>query len=102
MGEMNSVSFMFDRVGEIQYKASKATADAMLEAVIDAGGDNVESDEDSPQFTPASKILALSEMHSKPNLANQKVRALHGFQNTTLLSNDVAASLMKLVDLFGR
>src|SRR5258705_13165787 len=44
LGETNSVSFMFDRVGEISYPAAAASADEMFEAVIEAGADNVESD----------------------------------------------------------
>lgn len=51
LAETGSVSFMFDRVGEIVYAADKANADAMLEAVIDAGGDDVESDDEGHYIT---------------------------------------------------
>ena len=44
LGETNSVSFMFDRVGEITYPAAAASTDDMLEAAIDAGADDVDSD----------------------------------------------------------
>jgi YebC/PmpR family DNA-binding regulatory protein len=44
LGETGSVGFMFNHVGEITFLAKVASADNMLEAVIDAGGDNVESD----------------------------------------------------------
>jgi YebC/PmpR family DNA-binding regulatory protein len=44
LGETNSVSFLFDRVGEIAYPADAASADDMLEAAIDAGASDVESD----------------------------------------------------------
>src|SRR5436305_10008274 len=44
LGETNSVSFMFERVGEISYPAAVAGGDEMFEAVIEAGADNVESD----------------------------------------------------------
>src|SRR3982750_1544232 len=37
LGETNSVSFQFNRVGQIRYPAAAATADAMLEAAIAAG-----------------------------------------------------------------
>src|SRR5690349_7921690 len=43
LGETNSVSFMLDRVGTVRYPAASATEDAMLEAAIEAGADNVES-----------------------------------------------------------
>ena len=45
LGETNSVSFMFDRVGEIIYPAALAGADAMFEAALEAGASNVESGE---------------------------------------------------------
>src|SRR5579872_5826969 len=44
LGETNSVSFMFDRVGEIVYPASVGSADDMLEAAIEAGASDAESD----------------------------------------------------------
>ena len=53
LGETNSVSFMFDHVGEIVYPASKGTADEMLEAAIDAGADNVESGDELHEITCA-------------------------------------------------
>jgi YebC/PmpR family DNA-binding regulatory protein len=45
LGETNSVSFMFDRVGVIQYPVSKATIEQMLEAAIEGGAEDCESDE---------------------------------------------------------
>jgi YebC/PmpR family DNA-binding regulatory protein len=44
LGETNSVSFMFDRVGEISYPAATASADDMFEAAIEAGARDIESD----------------------------------------------------------
>src|SRR5208282_4828204 len=46
LGETNSVSFMFDRVGEIVYPAAVASADDMLEAGIEAGVSDVESEDE--------------------------------------------------------
>ncbi|HIJ63213.1 MAG TPA: YebC/PmpR family DNA-binding transcriptional regulator [Rhodospirillaceae bacterium] len=46
LGETNSVSFMFDRIGAIHYPVAAASADAMFEAALEAGADNVESGED--------------------------------------------------------
>src|SRR5437868_4658708 len=53
LGETGSVSFMFVRVGEIVYPAAKASADAMLEAGIEAGADDVASDEHNHVVTCA-------------------------------------------------
>ncbi|HJU17272.1 MAG TPA: YebC/PmpR family DNA-binding transcriptional regulator [Stellaceae bacterium] len=46
LGETNSVSFLFDRVGEIIYPAAAASAEEMFEAAIEAGADNLESDDE--------------------------------------------------------
>lgn len=51
MGESNSVAFMFSRVGLVVYPASVVSADAMLEAVIEAGGENVDSGEEAHEVT---------------------------------------------------
>ena len=46
LGETGSVSFMFQKRGEIEYPADTAGSEAMLEAAIEAGADDVESDEE--------------------------------------------------------
>ena len=46
LGETGAVSFNFDKLGSIEFDAAKATADQMLEAAIEAGADDVESDKD--------------------------------------------------------
>jgi YebC/PmpR family DNA-binding regulatory protein len=43
LGETGAVSFNFDRLGAIEFDAGKATADAMLEAAIDARAEDCES-----------------------------------------------------------
>lgn len=47
MGETGSVAFMFNKVGEIIYPASIASAERILEEAIMAGADDVNSDEDN-------------------------------------------------------
>ena len=46
MGQTGSVAFMFDHKGEIMYKASVGDADTVMMAAIEAGADDVESDEE--------------------------------------------------------
>ena len=55
LGETNSVSFLFARLGVIRYPAGAADADAMLEAAIEAGAENVESDADGHEISPAAE-----------------------------------------------
>src|ERR1700743_22026 len=45
LGETGSVPFMFDRPGIIEYDAKVASDDAMLDAAIEAGADDVLSSE---------------------------------------------------------
>jgi YebC/PmpR family DNA-binding regulatory protein len=45
LGETGAVSFMFDRLGSIEFDGAKATLDQMFEAAIEAGADDVESSE---------------------------------------------------------
>jgi YebC/PmpR family DNA-binding regulatory protein len=51
LGETNSVAFLFERVGRIRYPAAAASADAMLEAAIEIGADNVDSDASGHEIT---------------------------------------------------
>lgn len=57
LGETGSVAFMFDRVGEVVYKADVAGEDAMLEAAIEAGADDVQSSEETRQVYCAMDAL---------------------------------------------
>ncbi len=49
LGETGSVAFMFDRTGIIEYDAKVASDDAMLDAAIEAGADDVVSSEQRPR-----------------------------------------------------
>ncbi|MBO9477310.1 YebC/PmpR family DNA-binding transcriptional regulator [Shimia sp. R11_0] len=46
LGETGSVGFMFDRKGEVTYPATAGDADAVFEAAIEAGAEDVESSEE--------------------------------------------------------
>ncbi len=99
LGETNSVSFLFDRLGVIRYPASAANADDMLEAAIEAGADNVESDDEAHEVTCATGDFfavrdALEARFGGPESAKLDWRP------TTLvtLDEDRAASLLKLLD----
>jgi YebC/PmpR family DNA-binding regulatory protein len=66
LGETGSVSFMFDRVGAIEFAAEKANADAMIEAAIEAGADDVESSEEG------------HVLYCDPDQLHQVAKALEG------------------------
>jgi len=99
LGETNSVSFMFERKGVLVYPAKAASADAMFEAGLDAGADNVESDATSHEVTCAVDDFstvrdALEKKFGEAQEAKLQWRPV----NTTLVEGDAADSLMKLID----
>ncbi len=51
LAETGAVSFMFDKVGQVEFDAAVASEDAMLEAAIEAGADDVQSDENGHVVT---------------------------------------------------
>jgi len=53
LAETGAVSFMFDHVGVIEYDAKVASAEAMFEAALDAGADDVVSTADSHEIYAA-------------------------------------------------
>ena len=55
LGETNAVSFLFDRLGVVRYPASAGSADDVLEAAIEAGAENVESDAEAHEVTSAAE-----------------------------------------------
>ncbi len=99
LGETNSVSFMFSRLGVITYDAKAASADAMLEAAIEAGADNAESSDDGHEVTCAIEDFfgvrdALEARFGEPRSARLEWRP----QTSVTLDEDKATSLLKLVD----
>src|SRR5207248_5971248 len=57
LAETGAVSFMFDRVGVVEYDAKVASVDAMLEAAIDAGAEDVISSETGHEIYTTPEAL---------------------------------------------
>jgi len=99
LGETNSVSFLFSRLGVIRYPASVATADAMLEAAIEAGAENAESDDEAHEVTcPIEDFFgvrdALETRFGAPESAKLDWRPT----TSVTLDEDRAAGVLKLLD----
>ena len=56
MAETGSVTFMFDHVGVIAYPFARASEDAMLEAALEVGADEVSSSEDGHEFLTGGRL----------------------------------------------
>ncbi|PXA92892.1 YebC/PmpR family DNA-binding transcriptional regulator [Nostoc sp. 3335mG] len=98
LGETGSVGFMFDRVGEITYPASVGSEDKVMEAAIEAGADDVESDEEGHYiYTSFEAMVEVSAALEKVLGEAESVKAIWRPQNQTPIDADKGATLMKLI-----
>jgi YebC/PmpR family DNA-binding regulatory protein len=98
LGETGSVAFMFDRVGEITFSAAAGGADAVLEAAIDAGADDVTSDVDHHVITTGFESLGAVARALEDRLGTPvSVRSVWKPQTLTPVEGEKAGSLMKLI-----
>ena len=100
LGQTGSVSFMFDRVGEITYPASAGSSDDVMMAALEAGADDVESDEEGHWIycsdTDLNEVAAALEAvlgESETTKLIWKPQA-----PTEIADLDTAQKLMKLID----
>jgi YebC/PmpR family DNA-binding regulatory protein len=98
LAETGAVSFMFDRVGLIVFNKSVASDDAMLEAAIEAGADDVVSNIDGHEVITAMESLrdgqkALEAKFGEPRKASLVWRP----QNTIAVDDESGEKILKLV-----
>jgi YebC/PmpR family DNA-binding regulatory protein len=99
LAETGAVSFMFDHVGQVEYDAAKASADAMLEAAIEAGAEDVVSDENGHAVITAQDALsevakALEAKFGEP----RKAALIWKPQNTLSVDDDQGETLLRLIE----
>ncbi len=98
LGSTGSVSHMFTRIGEIVFKPSAGSADAVLEAAIDAGADDVVSDESGHLVTCAFESLGGVAQGLEAKLgAPESVKAVWKPNLSTQVGEEPAATIMKLI-----
>lgn len=98
LGETGSVAFMWDRVGEIYYPASAGDAEKLMDAAIEAGADDVQSDEDGHRILCAFGSLGDVSKALESTLGEaESVKVIWKPQNNVPVDEERAQSLMKLV-----
>ena len=98
LGETGSVSFMFDRVGEIVYQPDAGDADAVFEAALEAGAEDVQSGEDGHTILCGFEDLGDVASAMETTLGQpDSVKAVWKPQTEVQIDEDKAASLMKLI-----
>jgi len=99
LAETGAVSFMFDRVGVIEYDAKVASGEAMFEAALEAGADDVVSNESGHEVYAAQDqygavAKALEAKFGEPRKASLVWRP----QNTVAVGDEQGEKLLKLIE----
>ncbi|NNM72746.1 YebC/PmpR family DNA-binding transcriptional regulator [Enterovirga aerilata] len=99
LAETGAVAFMFDRVGVVEFDAKAADADTMLEAAIEAGAEDVESDENGhtvycEQSALAEVTKALEARFGEP----RKSALVWKPQNAVAVDDEAGEKLLRLVE----
>jgi len=99
LAETGAVSFMFDRVGVVEYDAGVASADAMLEAAIEAGAEDVISNEDGHQIFTTPDTLAEVAKALEAKFGEPRKSALTWKpQNSVSVDDDAGEKILKLIE----
>ena len=99
LGETGSVSFLFDRVGLVSYSGKDVREDAILEAAIDAGADDVESSEDEHNiFCAGVDLNNVSNALEAKFGESRSSKLIWRPQNVTELGLEETEKLLKLID----
>lgn len=99
MGQTGSVAFMFDRKGEIKYPLSAGDADTVMMAAIEAGADDVETDEEGHWITCADTDLNEVSVALEAELGeSETAKLVWKPQAATEVDLETAQKLMKLLD----
>lgn len=100
MGESGSVTFNFERIGFIQYPVSAAEADKMFEAALEAGANDVASDEEHHEIETLPDDLnsvteALENQFGTPSASRLDWKAL---VKTDVTDLETAQKLLEFID----
>ena len=100
MGETGCVSHQFDRVGQIVYPIDVADSDTIFEAALEAGAENVESDDETHEIFCAAEDLNTVREALESSLGEAKsARLIWKAQIMVDVNEDDARKLMNLLDV---
>jgi YebC/PmpR family DNA-binding regulatory protein len=100
LGETNSVSFMFNRIGIIRYPKDKISFETLFDASLEAGAQNIEETDKGYEIESTLEDFstvrdALFSKFGDP----EGTELIWKPQTTTPVDEEKAASLMKLIDI---
>ena len=99
LGETNSVSFMFDRMGEIVYPLKAAGAEALFEAVVDAGADDCQTGDTHHEiYTAPAAFSSVREALEKKFGAPERAALVWKPNVMAAVNEEQARDVMALVE----
>ena len=99
LGETGSVSFMFDRKGQVIYSADAGDADTVMMAAIEAGAEDVESSDEEHVIWCADTDLAEVSAKLEEQLGeSESTKLVWRPQTSTELGLEDMQKLMKLIE----
>ena len=99
LAETGAVSFMFDHVGVVEYDAGVASADAVLEAAIDAGAEDVVSNENGHEvYTTSDSLAGVAKALEGKFGEPRKAALVWKPKNTMAVDDDKGEKLMGLLE----
>jgi YebC/PmpR family DNA-binding regulatory protein len=98
LAETGAVSFMFDKVGEIEFDAKAASEDAMMEAAIEAGADDVVTTADGHLITTSMEAFAEVAKALEARFGDpRKSKLVWRPQNTIGVDDETGEKILKLI-----
>ncbi len=100
LGETNSVAFQFERKGEIFYKPEAGDADTVMMAALDAGAEDVESDEEGHWITTGEDDLGTVSAALEQSLGeSETAKFVWRPKVTTPVEGESFDKLMRLIEV---
>jgi len=98
LGETGSVGFMFNRVGEILYQPDVGNVDAVMEAAIEAGAEDVQSDDNGHVIICAFEDIGEVSKALETVLGEaQSIKSVWKPATTTPVDEDRARSVLRMI-----
>ena len=99
LAETGSVTFMFEQVGELIYPCDVCDGDTMFEAAVEAGAENIESDDENHRIVCAPDQLNDVRDHLEKLYGEAQSSSLQWDpKNTVDVDHDTATKMFRLID----
>jgi len=105
LGETGSVSFMFDNVGEVRFPISVANEDAMMEAALEAGAEDVDQEAGDEEnegqhviYTSREELMDIATTLSGQFGDPVSAKIIWKPQNLIEVTGDKVAGLMRMME----